>query len=565
MVGTAVYKRVDENEAAFKQVKKIGSSATTTTDGTKRAALGDLQNRGVVRTITAKDAAQKDLKDPKLQIALRATKARVDTTWKKTTTTTGGTVLGARTNVVTGEVVATTQRKVLTRSNSVRLGTSSTSTTGVGLQRHASSHLIVGQNKVKTLTTKLVENKLQQVKIITKTAKTETEDKSSEPTSLRREDSNLSLKSLNKLKAAITQGANAVAKSNAIKAPSASVAQVRKDKPLAATTATASAAALKKEKSNVAVVSNKLISAAPSLSKAHSTKLLEDVKDIDEGDNENLILVSEYVNDIYAYLFSLENEQPVVKNHLEGQLEVFPKMRSVLIDWINEVHEQFHLLPETFQLAVAIIDRYLQEVKNTKRSHLQLVGVTALFIAAKYEELFPPAITDFIYITDDTYTGKQIRQMELQIFKVLDCNLSRPLPIHFLRRFSKAAEAEDRHHAMSKYFLELAMVEYDMSHYKPSEIAAASLFLSLNLLKENANQASGLNNKHWNATLQHYSHYTPEQLRPIAIKLAGVVRNASQAKLKAVYAKYKAEKFKHVATRPEMCSTLMDSIVSSEE
>ncbi|TMW42837.1 hypothetical protein DOY81_012083, partial [Sarcophaga bullata] len=170
----------------------------------------------------------------------------------------------------------------------------------------------------------------------------------------------------------------------------------------------------------------------------------------------------------------------------------------ILIDWINDIHAQFHLVAETFQLTVAIIDRYLQVVKDTKRSHLQLVGVTALFIAAKYEELFPPAITDFIYITDDAYTGKQIRQMELQILKTIDCNLSRPLPIHFLRRFSKAADAEHHHHAMSKYFLELAMIEYDMSHYKPSEIAAAALFLSLNLLKENINFSNGLNNKLWN-------------------------------------------------------------------
>lgn len=552
MVGTTVLKRVDENEsAAFKQVKKIGVS---TTEVTKRAALGDLQNRGVVRTIAGKDAAQKDLKDTKLQNALRATKARVDTHWKKTTTTT--TVGGAtRTNVATGEVAPTAaaaQRKVLTRSNSVRLGTTATTGLGGGLQRHASanSHLLVGQNKVKTLTTKLVENKVQQVKIINKTTtKTET-DVTVEP-SLRREDSNLSRKSLTKIKAAITQNAAAAAttKPTLVKSNSAAATLNRKETVKTETTTSSSA------DSKLKIVSVQ----------SHSSKLLDDVKDIDEGDSENLVLVSDYVNDIYSYLFKLEAEQPVVPNHLEGQAEVYAKMRAVLIDWINEVHTQFHLVAETFQLAVAIIDRYLQAVKDTKRSHLQLVGVTALFIAAKYEELFPPAIADFIYITDDTYTGKQIRQMELQIFKALDCNLSRPLPIHFLRRFSKAAEAEDDHHAMSKYFLELAMIEYDMSHYKPSEIAAASLFLSLNLLKENANSSSGLNNKHWNSTLEFYSRYSPEHLRPIAKKIATVARNAPNAKLKAVYTKYQASKFQKVSTRSELYSTLMSSIISSKE
>ncbi|XP_065369641.1 G2/mitotic-specific cyclin-B [Calliphora vicina] len=552
MVGTTVLKRVDENEsAAFKQVKKLGG--ITSTEVTKRAALGDLQNRGVVRTIAAKDAAQKDLKDNnRLQNALRATKARVDTQWKKTTTTTTNTTANAvaaatKTNVTTGEVQKTTaaagQRKILTRSNSVRLGTSSTTTTGLGLQRHASSHLLVGQNRVKTLTTKVIENKVQQqVKIKADVD----ENKQEGGTTLRREDSNLSRKSLTKIQAAITQKAAAA---GTIKPT------------LVKSTSNIASVPIKKE----VQIENKKEDKLKIVSiQSHSSKLLDDVKDIDEGDGENLILVSEYVNDIYAYLYKLETEQPVHKNHLEGQTEVYAKMRAVLIDWINEVHTQFHLVAETFQLAVAIIDRYLQTVKDTKRSHLQLVGVTALFIAAKYEELFPPAIADFIYITDDTYTGKQIRQMELQIFKALGCNLSRPLPIHFLRRFSKAADAEDNHHAMSKYFLELAMIEYDMSHYKPSEIAAASLFLSLNILKENTNSSCGLSNKHWNSTLEWYSRYSPEHLRPIAKKIATVARNAPSAKLKAVYTKYQATKFQKVSMRSELYSTFMDSIVSGK-
>lgn len=296
--------------------------------------------------------------------------------------------------------------------------------------------------------------------VINKTSKSAEVDDKVEGTTLRREDSNLSRKSLNKIQAAITQKATAAAA-----------------KPTLAAKTNASTGSIvnKKEiKSTDAIAANNKLQIISVQS--HSSKLLDDVKDIDEGDGENLILVSEYVNDIYSYLFKLEAEQPVNRNHLEGQAEVYAKMRAVLIDWINEVHTQFHLVAETFQLAVAIIDRYLQAVKDTKRSHLQLVGVTALFIAAKYEELYPPAIADFIYITDDTYTGKQIRQMELQIYKALDCNLSRPLPIHFLRRFSKAAEAEDNHHAMSKYFLELAMVEYDMSHYKPSEVSLKNTY-----------------------------------------------------------------------------------------
>lgn len=83
------------------------------------------------------------------------------------------------------------------------------------------------------------------------------------------------------------------------------------------------------------------------------------VEDIDEEDKGNPSLVSIYSNDIYKYLRTLERKFPVTKGYLGGQ-EVTPKMRSVLIDWLVEVHQQFHLMQETLYLTVAIIDRFLQ-------------------------------------------------------------------------------------------------------------------------------------------------------------------------------------------------------------
>lgn len=203
------------------------------------------------------------------------------------------------------------------------------------------------------------------------------------------------------------------------------------------------------------------------------------VQNIDAHDAGTLILVSEYVNDIYKYMRQMERSQRIRPDHLDDQLHVTHKMRGVLVDWLNEVHLQFTLVQETFFLAVAIIDRYLQVVKTTTRPNLQLVGVTALFLASKYEELFPPEITDFVYITDDTYTKKQILEMERHIIAKLDFKLGRPLPIHFLRRFAKAAhsgEFSDDVYLMAKYFIELAAVDYSMAHYLPSEVSFACCF-----------------------------------------------------------------------------------------
>jgi len=78
-------------------------------------------------------------------------------------------------------------------------------------------------------------------------------------------------------------------------------------------------------------------------------------------------------------------------------------MRSILIDWLVDVHLKFKLLPETLFITVNIIDRFLEKQRVSK-SRLQLVGVTALFVASKYEEIYPPELKDFVYITDRAYS-----------------------------------------------------------------------------------------------------------------------------------------------------------------
>lgn len=205
---------------------------------------------------------------------------------------------------------------------------------------------------------------------------------------------------------------------------------------------------------------------------SHSSKLLHQIDNIDEKDRLNPQLLSEYVNDIYAYLFKLEDHFPIHENFLANQMDVTPKMRSVLLDWINEVHSQFSLELETYHMAVSMIDRYLQETPSTSRRYLQLVGVTALFMASKYEELMPPDITDFVYVTDDTYSKEQILEMEKNVFKALGFHLGKPLPIHFLRRFAKAAGTlGDRQYMAAKYFIELTSIDYELTKSKPSEVS----------------------------------------------------------------------------------------------
>ncbi|XP_046377970.1 G2/mitotic-specific cyclin-B-like [Haliotis cracherodii] len=272
------------------------------------------------------------------------------------------------------------------------------------------------------------------------------------------------------------------------------------------------------------------------------SRALLTVEDIDANDRDNPQLVSEYVNDIYSYMRILEAKYFVKRNYLEGR-EVTGKMRAILIDWLCQVHHRFHLLQETLYLTVSIIDRYLQ-VKQVSKNKLQLVGVTAMLVASKYEEMYAPEVADFVYITDNAYSKADIRDMERDILRSLEFSFGKPLCLHFLRRNSKAGQVDAMKHTLAKYLMELTIVEYDLVQYLPSQIAAAALCLSMKVL----------DSSQWNDTLSHYSTYSEKDLLPIQQKLAHLVVKAENSKLTAVRTKYSSSKFMKISTAAELKS-----------
>ncbi|KAG7468031.1 hypothetical protein MATL_G00138430 [Megalops atlanticus] len=271
------------------------------------------------------------------------------------------------------------------------------------------------------------------------------------------------------------------------------------------------------------------------------------VEDIDEGDADLPQLCSEYVKDIYAYLRQLEVQQSVRPKYMEGY-EINERMRELLVDWLIQVHSRFQLLQETLYMTVAILDRFLQ-VQPVSRRKLQLVGVTAMLIASKYEEMYAPEVGDFVYITDNAFTKAQIREMETMILRELNFQLGRPLPLHFLRRASKAGNADAEKHTLAKYFMELTLMDYNMLHYHPSEIAAAALCLSQQVLV----------GQKWSATQQHYSTYDEDHLKPIMQHIAkNVVRvNEGLTKHVAIKNKYASSRLMRISALPQLRGVLV--------
>ncbi|KAI5839826.1 cyclin-like protein [Morchella snyderi] len=252
--------------------------------------------------------------------------------------------------------------------------------------------------------------------------------------------------------------------------------------------------------------------------------------DLDDEDADDPLMVSEYVSEIFDYLREIEPATQPNPDYMDHQDELKWKMRGILIDWLIEVHTRFRLLPETLFLAVNIVDRFLSS-KVVKLDKLQLVGVTAMFIAAKYEEVFSPHVQYFRHVADDGFTEEEILRAERFVLSTLDYNLSYPNPMNFLRRISKADQYDFQTRTVAKYLMEISLLDHRFMEFLPSQVAAAAMYLSRMMLERGP----------WDADLIHYSDYTEDQIMPVFHLMIDYL--ARPVKHEAFFKKYASKKF----------------------
>jgi hypothetical protein len=256
----------------------------------------------------------------------------------------------------------------------------------------------------------------------------------------------------------------------------------------------------------------------------------EGVEDLDREDLDDPLMVAEYVVEIFDYLKKLEVVTRPNADYMEHQEDLEWKMRGILVDWLIEVHTRFHLLPETLFLAVNIIDRFLS-TKVVQLDRLQLVGVTAMFIASKYEEVLSPHVANFRHVADDGFTEAEILSAERYVLTALNYDLSYPNPMNFLRRISKADNYDIQTRTLGKYLMEISLLDHRFMHYLPSHVAAASMYLARKILERGE----------WDATLTHYAGYNEEEIEPVFKLMVDYL--ARPVTHEAFFKKYASKKF----------------------
>ena len=250
---------------------------------------------------------------------------------------------------------------------------------------------------------------------------------------------------------------------------------------------------------------------------------LEKLASYDRADVSDPRFVSEYVNQIFERMREVElKNSPIVGDYMGAcQSDLSERMRGVLVDWLVEVHWKFKLYPETLFLTTNLLDRFLSVKSNIARSQLQLVGVTCLLIAAKYEDIYAPEIKDIVHICDKTYKKEEILNMEVLILNTLNFKITSPSSLLFLLRMAKIARCDERQFYLAQYCLELAMADYHLwTTHSASQLAAATLFLSSKLLRKSPA---------WPQALLEMSGYTEQQLKSIAKEICITLQATNEA------------------------------------
>ncbi|KAF5739126.1 cyclin-A2-4-like [Tripterygium wilfordii] len=262
-----------------------------------------------------------------------------------------------------------------------------------------------------------------------------------------------------------------------------------------------------------------------------------------------------YAPDIYSNLRVAELARRPYPNFMETtQRDVTQSMRSILVDWLVEVSEEYKLASDTLYLTVHLIDWFLSE-NYIERQTLQLLGITCMLIASKYEEICAPRVEEFCFITDNTYTRDQVLKMESQIVRYFGFQIFAPTTKTFLRRFLRAAQASYKSpslelECLANYLAEMTLVDYSFLNLLPSLIAASAVFLSRWTLDQSSHP--------WNPTLEHYTNYKTLDLKTTVLAMQDLQWNTSGCPLNAIRMKYRQEKFKSVAalSSPKLLETL---------
>ena len=259
------------------------------------------------------------------------------------------------------------------------------------------------------------------------------------------------------------------------------------------------------------------------------------------NNQENIAFVGEYLEEIYMNLL-LEEKQATIKpklGYMNTQYEINEIMRAILIDWIIDIHLKFKLRQETLFMTIWLIDTYLSYA-FVPREKFQLLGITCLLISCKSHEIYYPQQNKIIEMTDNAYTKQEMLTMENEILKKLNFYIVCPNPIDFYNILSKMFNFEKKHYFLGNYFIESALVYYQILKYSSSVIACSCAYLVMKYYRIDGYQ------KLYNNFI--INEQNPEDvIKDAAKEIYILVENLAKSKFKSAKKKFALPQYENVS------------------
>lgn len=200
-----------------------------------------------------------------------------------------------------------------------------------------------------------------------------------------------------------------------------------------------------------------------------------------QAEKKEICAMAKYSNKIMQYYEGQDHTFAFVEKDITFE------MRSLLTDWLISCCEKLRLNDDTFYLCIYLIDRFLSG-RSISPNKLQLVGITALVISAKYEEVVCPDLSSFLLLSDRSFSENEIKKAEKYMLYSLGYKMNFVSPLIFLRRVSRANNYEAKSRKMAKYFLELMILHKKFANYKMNVLGTTAMYLARKICQTDYNK-----------------------------------------------------------------------------
>lgn len=292
----------------------------------------------------------------------------------------------------------------------------------------------------------------------------------------------------------------------------------------------------------------------------------KDVDDVEECLPKDVLNIEiddglyEYSREAYEYLKDHEKAYVIPQDYLDtGAITV--NMRMILVDWLTQVQHHLKLTQESLYLTVSILDTILHR-RDVDADKLQLLGITAMLLATKLEEYYPAEVGKLLHLTENSYTRKEVVNMERVLIQILNFKVYIPSPQVFLLRFARAAlrSMDDLFYDTCNYIMDTHLLLASHSCVPASQSAAASVLLSSLLYYVSANDDTDIILSPsveiiWTPTLVHYSSYSHTDLLQISLEMVNqmIHTSAEDYKFRGAVTKYTSQsQHKKLSTHPHV-------------